>query len=348
MRRLVVLVLSVALAATALGACSSGDASDKTVTLVAHDSFVVSKSVLRAFTRETGWKVRVLKNGDAGAALNQVVLTKDAPLGDAFYGVDNTFLTRALDEKVFDRYRPAALASVAPALRLDATGHATPVDFGDVCINWDRRYFSSRFELPPRSLDDLTLPKFKDQLVVENPATSSTGLAFVAATVAKYGDGWLDYWDRLRANGVRVVDGWEEAYTGEFSGAAGSKGTRPIVVSYASSPPAEVFYADPRPATAPTGSLTSSCFRQVEFVGVLHGAAHPGAARKLVDFMLTKRFQADMPLQMFVYPAVTGTPLPPVFTKFSSVAANPLTLPPARIGRERAQWIDEWTAHVLR
>jgi thiamine transport system substrate-binding protein len=351
MRRSLVVVLVAALAVTVLAACSSSNGDDKTITLVTHDSFAASKPVLRAFTRQTGWKVRVLKNGDAGAALNQVILTKDAPLGDAFYGVDNTFLTRALDEKVFDVYRPKALNTVTPSLRLDPTGHATPVDFGDVCVNVDKKFFFSRHgpaSTPPQTLDDLTDPKFKDQLVVESPATSSTGLAFVAATVAKYGDRWLDYWDRLRANGVRVVDGWEQAYDGEFSGAADSVGTRPIVVSYASSPPAEVYFADPQPTTAPTASMPSSCFRQVEFVGVLHGAAHPGAARKLIDFMLSRRFQADMPLQMFVYPSVTDTPLPPVFTKFSTVPADPLTLTPARIGRDRKQWIEQWTDHVLR
>ena len=171
----------------------------------------------------------------------------------------------------------------------------------------------------------------------------------MAATVAKYGDRWLDYWDRLRANGVRVVDGWEQAYNGEFSGAAGSKGTRPIVVSYASSPPAEVYFADPQPTTAPTASLPATCFRQVEFVGVLHGAAHPAAARKLVDFMLTRTFQADVPLQMFVYPAVTGTPLPAVFTKFSDRAGRPADAH-ARADRPRParRGSTQWTAHVLR
>jgi thiamine transport system substrate-binding protein len=342
-----VVLLVPALVVGALTSCSSSGGGDHTVTLVTHDSFAASKPVLEAFTKQTGWKVRVLKNGDAGAALNQVILTRDAPLGDAFFGVDNTFLTRALAAKIYDRYRPPALASVTPSLRLDPTGHASPVDFGDVCINIDTRAYT-RGTAPPATLDDLTDPAYRDQLVVENPATSSTGLAFVAATVAKYGDRWLDYWDRLRANGVRVVDGWEQAYNGEFSGAAQSKGTRPIVVSYASSPPAEVYFAAPRPATAPTASLPATCFRQVEFVGVLRGATHPAAARKLIDFMLTRRFQADVPLQMFVYPAVTGTPVPAVFTKFSTVPSDPLTLTPTRIGRDRRRWIEQWTDHVLR
>jgi len=346
-RALIVVTIALALFSAA---CSSpgGGSGDHTLTLVTHDSFAVSKPVLAAFTRETGWKVRILKNGDAGAALNQVILTKGAPLGDAFFGVDNTLLTRALDAHVFDRYAAPNLRTVTPALRLDPTDHATPVDFGDVCINIDKQYFASKSISPPVTLDDLADPKYKDLVVTENPATSSTGLAFLAGTVAHFGDRWTDYWDRLRANGLLVVAGWEQAYNGEFSGAAGSKGTRPIVVSYASSPPAEVFFAKPTPTTAPTASLDQTCFRQVEFVGVLHGAKHVAAAHELIDFMLTRRFQRDVPLQMFVYPSVTGTPLPEVFTTFSSIAPHPFTLTPARIGRDRRRWIDEWTRHVLR
>ncbi len=344
----------VVLTTIALGACgsSSGGRADggtaKTVTLVTHDSFAVSRPVLAAFTKQTGWKVRVLKNGDAGVALNQVILTKDAPLGDAMFGVDNTFLTRALRERVFTRYEAKGVAAVPRALRLDPTGHATPIDVGNVCVNADRKYFADRDLAIPKTLDDLAKPQYRDLLVVENPATSSPGLAFVAATVARFGKAWPNYWDRLRDNGVKAVDGWEAAYNGEFSGAAGSTGSRPLVVSYATSPPAEVYFADPPPTTAPTLALDQTCFRQVEFAGVLRGAAHPAGARALIDFMLTRRFQADMPLQMFVDPVLPGTPLPEVFTKFATVPTDPFTLSPARIGRDRASWIDEWTARVLR
>ncbi len=349
-----IVILTTAIALVAFGACSSdrgatgGNDGSKTVTLVTHDSFAVSKPVLRAFTRETGWKVRVLKNGDAGAALNQVILTKDAPLGDAFFGVDNTFLTRALDEKVFVAFRARGLGRVPRRMRLDPTRHATPIDFGDVCVNADKQWFADHNVAIPRTLDDLTDSRYRDLLVVENPATSSPGLAFVAATVAHFGNGWLGYWDRLRANGVLVVDAWEQAYNGEFSGAAGSTGGRPLVVSYASSPPAEVFFADPPPADAPTVSLDRTCFRQVEFAGVLRGAAHPDGARRLIDFMLSQRFQRDMPLTMFVNPAVAGTPLPPVFTKFGTVPERPFSIPAQQIGRHRESWIKQWTAHVLR
>jgi len=319
-----------------------------TLTLVTHDSFAISKSVLRAFARETGITVRVLPSGDAGAALNQVILTKDAPLGDLLFGVDNTFLSRALDEKVFERYRSPELARVPAVFRIDATHHVTPIDHGDVCINDDKAWFAEHKVAVPRTLDDLTKPAYKGRLVVENPATSSPGLAFLLATVDRYGeDGWRVYWERLRANDVKVVSGWEQAYNGEFSAGEGG-GDRPLVVSYASSPAAAVYFSDPRPTKAPIGTVLDTCFRQTEGVGILRGTEHPRAARRLVDFMLSRRFQEDVPLQMFVFPVRDDARLPAVFTEFTDVPTHPAILPPSAIGSHREQWIDEWTAAVLR
>jgi len=345
------------LATILISACGSGDSSDSsggsadggdTVTLVTHNSFAVSKKVLRAFTTQTGITVKVLKNGDAGAALNQAILTKDNPLGDAFFGVDNTFLSRALDAGIFTRYTAKGLDRVPAALQLDDEHRVTPIDYGDVCVNYDKTWFEREQLAVPRTLDDLAAPAYKGRLVVQNPATSSPGLAFLLATVAEYGsDGWDAYWQRLRDNDVKVVDGWEEAYNNEFSAGSGN-GDYPLVVSYASSPPVEVLYADPQPKVAPTGALTDTCFRQIEFAGVLDGAEEPAAARKLIDFMLSEQFQADIPLQMFVFPAREGTPLPSVFTKHARVPENPLTLPPAEIGAERDDWISQWTTTVLR
>ena len=347
-RLAVVAVLTVVLAVV-LGACGSSGGDDReTVTLVTHDSFSVSKNVLRDFERRTGTKVRVLESGDAGSVLNQAILTKDAPLGDVLYGVDNTFLTRALRAGIFVPYTARGLDRVPTELRLDPSNRVTPIDYGDVCLNADKAWFAERQLVVPTSLADLTRPEYRDTLVVENPATSSPGLAFLLATIAEFGeDGWQDFWRDLRANGVKVVSGWEQAYNEEFSGSSGD-GDRPLVVSYASSPPAEVIYADPEPETPPTQVLPESCFRQVEFAGVLRNAEHPTAARRLVDFLLSERFQADMPMQMFVFPARAGTPLPAVFTELADVPAQPYTLPPEEIGANRDDWIDEWTEIVLR
>jgi thiamine transport system substrate-binding protein len=238
---------------------------------------------------------------------------------------------------------------MAPEVVNLVPGHeATPVDTGDVCVNYDIGWFAERGIEPPRDLAALTDPTYRDLLVVQNPATSSPGLAFLLATIATFGDeGWQQYWTDLRDNGVEVVDGWTEAYSVRFSGSVG-RGPRPLVVSYASSPPAEVVFADPPVDTAPTAAMTSGCFRQIEFAGVLRGTDHPTEARALVDFLASRTFQEDMPLNMFVYPVDTQAALPEVFEEFSTRPVAPLGIDPAVIAENREAWLDEWTNIVLR
>ena len=349
-RRKVALALALLTSSLVAGCGGSGASSEsKEVVLVTHDSFAIPKDVKAAFERESGLTLRILQGGDAGEALNRALLTKGNPQGDVLFGIDNNLLSRGLDEDLFEPYEPEALDRVDSAFVIDPTHHVTPIDHGDVCLNIDRKWFSSRGVAPPTSLDDLSDPGYRKLLVVENPATSTPGLAFMLATVARFGEGgWRDYWGALRANGVLVVDGWEEAYTTRFSGAGGSKGTRPIVVSYATSPAAEVIFAPTRPATAPTAAVTASCFRQIELAGVLAGTKNVEGARSLIDFMLSERFQASLPESMFVLPVRSGTPLPDAFRRYAVSPAQPLDLPAAEIGANRDRWIDEWTQTVLR
>jgi len=336
-------------AAFAAGCGGSGDGDSKEVVLVTHDSFAIPKQVQAAFEQESGLKLTILQGGDAGEVVNRALLTKGDPQGDVLFGIDNNLLSRGLDEGLFEPYEAKGLDLVEVGYRLDPTHNLTPVDHADVCLNVDRTWFASRGIAPPQSLADLTRPRYRKLLVVENPATSTPGLAFMLATIARFGEnGWRDYWRRLRANDVLVVDGWEEAYTARFSGAGGGKGTRPIVVSYATSPAAEVIFAKTPPATAPTAAVAESCFRQIELAGVLAGARNVGGARALIDFMLSERFQAAMPESMFVLPVRTGTPLPDAFSRYGVSPAQPLELPAAEIGANRDRWIDEWTRAVLR
>ena len=304
------------------------------VVLVTHDSFAVSKPVRRAFERETGLTLRILQSGDAGEALNKALLTAGNPQGDVF-GVDNNLLSRALDEDLFDPSLLSALEHVPPEYVLDREHRVTPVDHGEVCLNYDKAWFRERGLRPPESFEDLADLRYRKLLVVENPATSTPGLAFLLATVAHFGfDGWQDYWRTLKANGVLVVDGWEEAYTVRFSGSSG-KGNRPIVVSYASSPPAEVLFAGKPLAEAPTAVVESTCFRQIELAGLLRGAWNAKGAQQLIDFLLSPTFQRDVPLSMFVFPVREGVALPPAFVKHAVVPESPLELPPDVIGANR-------------
>ena len=329
--------------------CGGNEAATPTeVVLVTHDSFAIPKQVKAAFEDESGLKLKILQGGDAGETVNRALLTKGNPQGDVLFGIDNNLLSRALDEGLFEPYSATGLDLVDNAYRIDSTDHVTPIDHGDVCLNVDKKWFASRGIAPPRGLEDLTSPRYRKLLVVENPATSTPGLAFMLATVARFGEeGWRDYWSRLRANGVLVVDGWEDAYTIRFSG-GGGKGTRPIVVSYATSPAAEVIFAKPTPATAPTATVTDSCFRQIELAGVLAGAENVDGAHALIDFMLSEQFQAAVPESMFVLPVRNRTPLPAAFRRYAVSPAAPLELPAGEIGQNRDRWIDEWTQTVIR
>ena len=216
-------------------------------------------------------------------------------------------------------------------------------------MNKEKDYFEEN-DLPlPESLDDLTDEAYKGLLVVENPAISSPGLAFLLTTISKYGeDGYLDYWESLVENDVLIVEDWTSAYYGEFSGA--SEGSRPLVVSYASSPPAEVIFAEEALEEAPTGSIVAdgTCFRQIEFAGILNGAKNREAAEKLIDFMLSKSFQEDVPLQMFVFPVNADAELPAEFVDYAQIPENPVTLPVDEINASRNEWIQSWTESVLR
>jgi thiamine transport system substrate-binding protein len=322
----------------------------RTLTVLTHESFAISDEVLQQFERANNVKVQFIKQGDAGQALTRAILTKGNPEADVLFGVDNTFMSRALEAKILEAYQPIGWDDVPQEFKLDPTQHLIPIDYGDVCLNYDKAYFEEKQLTPPQSLADLTKPEYKDLLVVENPAGSSPGLAFMLASVAAFGeDRWLGFWADLEKNGVKVVEDWSTAYYTEFSGSSG-KGPRPIVVSYASSPPAEVIFADPPINEAPTAAITSpeTCFRQVEFAGVLLGAKHPDLAELWIDFMLTLPYQEDVPLNQFVYPVMPQAKLPEAFVKWSSAAQAPANLTPETIAANRERWIEEWTNEVLR
>ena len=331
--------------ATTITPTTAGLDLPETLTIISHDSFAggVTDETFAAFTADTGIDVEVLPAGDAGSMTNQAILTKDNPVADVLFGIDDSFLSRALGVGIFEPYESSLLADVPDRLELDPEFRVTPIDFGDVCINYDVSSYSDT--APPLNIEQLAEPGYASNLVVQSPATSSPGLAFLLATIATFGeDGWQDYWAELVDNGVNIVSDWDTAYYQEFSHWGGED---PLVVSYASSPPAEVIFADPAVDEAPTGVVDETCYRQIEFAGILAGSEYPGAAGLLIDFMLSPAFQESIPLSWFVFPANETVELPQEFVDYTIVPASPLSLDSTLVEENRERWIEEWSELVL-
>lgn len=324
------LATSFVLVVTACSSQSSNTSTDATpneVTLLAYDAFTPQEGIFDAFTAATGAKVKVVTSGDTGTLISKAILTAGNPEGDVLWGLDNTLLSRAQKAELLTSYEP--------------------VDYGDICVNYDKQWFASRNIAPPTSLEDLALPTYKNLLTVEDPVASSPGLGFLLGTIAHFGaDNWQGYWKSLKANGVHIAPDWTTAYTIDFSGSSG-KGKYPLVVSYGSSPPAEVLYAEKPIDTPPTAVIESTCFRQTEYVGALRGTRNPNNATLLISYLLDVPFQESMPLSLFVFPINKKATLPDLFTQFAVTPKNPLSLDPADIEKNRDSWLSTWRDIVL-
>lgn len=327
------------------------NASESTIlTLVTHDSFDIPPELLDEFAAETGIELRILRAGDTGTLITQAILSANDPLGDLLFGVDNTFLSRALEADLFLPYVSPSIEEIDAAFLLENEERVTPIDYGDVCLNYDRAYFEEHQLALPETLSDLTKDEYYGLLVVQNPATSSPGLAFLLATIAVFGvEGeynYLDYWQDLAENDVRITESWTDAYFGEFT--AGSEtGTRPLVVSYASSPP---FTVDEDTGEAATGSIVTpdTCFRQVEYVGILRGTESEEGAQRFIDFMLSRSFQEALPYSMYVFPVNQEAELPAEFSAHAQIPSQPVAISAAAIAAGRQEWTQAWLEVMLR
>ena len=295
----------------------------KRVVVATHDSWSMSEKVMREFTETTGYEVVVQRSGDAGALTNKLVLTEDSPIADLAYGIDNTFASRAVEAGVLAAYSPEGDvgADFEPQDQTVAE-RVTPVDYSDVCVNVDQAWFDEQGVRPPETFEDLLEPAYEGLFVTPGPPTSSPGLAFLVATVARFGEGgWQDYWQALLDdNGAKVTSGWSDAYQVDFT-AGGGGGDRPIVLSYASSPPFTIPEGGEEPTTR---ALLDTCFRQVEYAAVLEGADNPEGAQALVDFMLGRSFQEALPDQMYVFPVNDEVELPELWARFAVSGGGPL------------------------
>lgn len=326
---------------------ASGDSSSDRVTLLVHDSFP-NEAFAEAASAATGFNVEVISAGDGGELTNKLVLTQGAPIADAFFGVDTIFASRLVDNDVVDPYRSADFPESGLELAIfdspetgpgavDLTGEflLTPVDRGATCINIDTMWFAEAGIPEPNSYEDLADPAYRDLTVLLDPTASSTGASFLVGTVAEFGeDGFADYWQRLIDNGARIEQGWTEAYNGQFT-QGGGDGTKPIVLSYSSSP---AFTVSEDGSESSTRALLDTCSSQVEFAGLLAGAANPEGAKAVIDFLVSSEFQATIPDAMYMYPVDSEAAIPEAWSTFAPLpepgAAHDLSVGEIDAGRE--------------
>lgn len=319
-------------------------------TLLTHDSFALPEERVATFEATSGVDLRVLSGGDAGEIVNRALLTRGRPIADALFGIDDALIAREGARALFEPYLAEGIEAVPDELRF-AGETLTPVTVGFVAFNYDLAGLAERGLPEPSDLTDLVAPAFAGATVVSDPATSSPGLAFLLTTIARFGEGgaydWLDYWAELRDADVRVVAGWSDAYYTAFSRYGGD---RPIVLSYATSPAAEVMFAEQALDEAPTRTLSCErcAWRQIEAAGVLAGAGDPDGARAVVDFLLSPDTQAAVPTSMFVYPARADVALPVEFERFAPrpTPEQTATLPAETIEANQARWLQQWTEVV--
>lgn len=336
--RAAVLAVAVVTGVSLVSACGDDTGSATAVTMLTHDSFSLPQSVFDAFTKQTGLTLKVVKSGDAGQLASTISLTPGSPKADVVYGIDNTFASRPVEAGALEPYTPPAAADGAADYALpDTNGELTAVDRADVCLNVDDEWYRTKAQPAPTSLRDLREPTFAAQAALLDPGTSSPGMAFLLSTIGVFGNNWQSYWKQVVAGGATIVSGWEIAYNQLFTAGEG-RGSKPIVLSYASSPA----------ATPGTSALLDGCFRQVEYVGVLKGAANAAGARKVVDFMLSPTVQRALPSAMYVYPVQRNTPLPDGWAQRAPVPQSTVTLPPAYIAQNRETWLEQWRAAVGR
>jgi thiamine transport system substrate-binding protein len=343
------LVAAVAAASLLLGGCSlvgsdSEHESSNDVVLVTHDAFVLPKPLIARFDQESGYHLVVHASGDGGTLTNKLVLTQGDPTGDVAFGVDNTFASRALDAGVFAKSDVPLPAGAAQYDVPGDDGRLAPVDNGNVCVNIDTGWFARHHLAAPSGFADLVEPAYAKLIAVPGATTSSTGLAFLLGTIGRYGAGWTAWWGKLLAGGATITDGWTQAYETDFT-QGGGHGQDPIVVSYDSSP---AFTVAKGSHTSTTKALLDTCFRQVEYAGVLTGAANPAGAKAFVEFMLSPAVQRALPDAMYVFPVRRGTPLPTAWASFAVQPRHPYVVSPAAISAHRDAWLREWSDLVSR
>lgn len=343
------LISAAALVALGLTGCSAASDGEQTgtgegteVTIVVNDSFP-AEDFEKVASEATGYTVKAVTTGDGQDLSTKLALTSGAPLADMFYGVDGYAASRVVDAGVLDDIRPQGASEDFEKFAFSADVPLTPIDQAAVCVNIDPAWFAEKGIAEPATYDDLADPKYKGLSAVIDPAGSTTGLAFLVGTVENFGeDGFADYWKKLAANDVRIEQGWDEAYNVQFT-QGGGDGTRPITVSYDTSP---AYTVNEEGTETSTKALPDTCTSLVMYAGVLKGNKNPEGAQAVLDFMASPEYQETLPETVYGNPIDSSVSVPEDWSKFVIDTPNRHDLPLDEVSANREAWIEQWASAV--
>ncbi|MFW5978009.1 MAG: thiamine ABC transporter substrate-binding protein [Halohasta sp.] len=275
--------------------------------------------------------------------LNEFIQRKaeDAPIeADLFVGLNTGELVRAdeeLDAPLFAKASDIDGAdSVKSDLEFDPDGRVIPYDTGYISLVYDEEEVEE-----PTSFESLLESEYEDGLIAQNAQQSDPGRAFLLWTINEYGeDGYLDYWNRLVDNGVRIISDWEPAYQAYMDEEA------PMVVSYSTD---QVYYHgdDVDSSRHQIGFLNDQGYANPEGMAQFADSDSPELAREFMSFMLTEEAQAEIAVRNVQFPAVEGVDPGGDFGEYALEPPEVVTFGYNELAGNVDGWVDEWARQVV-
>lgn len=294
----------------------------------------IAQKVIPIFEKQNNVTVKLQSFGDAGNVLARLILEKDQPKADVVVGLDQPLLRRAVSEGLLIQFVPQSISKVKEKELLDKQGYGTPFDYGAIALV----YNAQKIKNPPTSFKELLDERFRKELVIQDPRTSSTGLSFMLWTIAVFGEnGFLEYWKNLKNNILTITPGWDEAFSMLETGEAD------IMVSYATD--GAYSYHEYGSLKYLPIVMEEGAFVQIEYAAIVKGSKNIELAKKFIEFVLSEEFQSQIPLNQWMYPVIEIN-LPEAY-KYAPKIDKVLSFDYSIFDQKGKEWLEQWAKVMI-
>ncbi|QDX40175.1 thiamine ABC transporter substrate binding subunit [Salarchaeum sp. JOR-1] len=318
---------------------------DEPLTVATYDSFFGDEGTAGHWLKRA-WEAEhdtTIEFTAPANGINEFISRKKQNAGidaDLFVGLNTGELVRVDEElpdaRLFDTVADdlSHASRIKDSLQIDPRRRALPYDTGYISLVYDSTDIAE-----PQTFDDLTKPAYEGALLAENAQTSDPGRAFLLWTIHEMGeDGYLDYWQDLVANDVRILDDWQPAYNAYLNN------ERPMVVSYSTD---QVYYHDEGQLPHhQIGFLNDQGYANPEAMARFADTNQPETAAAFMDFVLTDEAQANIAVNNVQFPATTTADLPDEYDQYAKEPPEPVTFTYEELAGNLDGWINEWARQI--